>query len=353
MKRVVKWLVGGGFVATLVGAGVVLYWIDHIAGVALARGATYALGVETRVDSVDIGVMSGEVTLSQLRVSNPEGFSESDFLSLADGRVSVSLGSLMEDEVTLPELRLTGLHMSLEKRKGRANYEAILDGLKRFESNESSGSVDPSEEEAGKRFVVRKVIVEDVRVDVELLPLRGPLTRLPVTIERIELSDIGSDTEGGVVLAELSGTLVKAILQAILQQAGSVLPAEIAGELGAGLEALGGLAVGSVKVVGDVTVLVAGEAVKVAEFGAKVVKGVGEGGVEVLKTVGEGGVEVLKTVGEGGKQLGEGLLGGLQKTGEGVGNVGKELGKGLGGLFKPKEKKKTKSNVEDKADKGS
>ncbi len=41
----------------------VLLWIDHIAKAGVETGATYALGVNTTVDSVDVGVLTGGVQL--------------------------------------------------------------------------------------------------------------------------------------------------------------------------------------------------------------------------------------------------------------------------------------------------
>ena len=70
MKR---FLVGLVLVALLVVAGASLY-VNQILGTAIERGATYALGVDTRVGFVRLRLLDGEFRLSRLRVDNPSGF---------------------------------------------------------------------------------------------------------------------------------------------------------------------------------------------------------------------------------------------------------------------------------------
>ncbi len=73
MKRVKKIiLIAIVLVILLIGGGVL--WIDHLAKLAVETGATYALGVETTLGGMDIGVVGGTVDLSTLNVANPPAF---------------------------------------------------------------------------------------------------------------------------------------------------------------------------------------------------------------------------------------------------------------------------------------
>ena len=84
IKRI-KWIVGAFVVVVVVLVVVVFLWIDHLAKMGIEKGSTYALGVDTTVDSVDIGILAGRSELSGLTVSNPKGFQTSHFLSLGNG----------------------------------------------------------------------------------------------------------------------------------------------------------------------------------------------------------------------------------------------------------------------------
>ena len=56
----------------------------------------------------------------------------------------------------------------------RQRLNIILNNLKRFESGEQPAD-EAEEEREGKQFVIEKVSISDVRVEVELLPVGGDL----------------------------------------------------------------------------------------------------------------------------------------------------------------------------------
>ena len=313
MKLVGKLIAAVIVIAVLAVIGVFVY-IDSIAKAGVEAGGTYALGVETTLDGMDVGVLSGSVEMDELKVANPSGFDTPHFLRLGNGRIDVSLGSLMEDKVVVPELVLSGISMNLENKGGTANYKAILDGMKKAESKDKAAPADSKE---GKKFVVQHVLINDVKVQADLLPIGGKLTRVPLTIERIELKDVGTDSDEGVLLAELTNILMKAILTSVAEKGGGLIPADITNGLTAGLKGLEGLGGVSVKVVGDVTAVVDGQVKKVGEIGAGIMKGVGDGG----------------------KKATEGLKDAAKKVDTDVKDAGKKLEKGIGNLLSPGKKK--------------
>ena len=93
-----------------------ILYIDTIAKTAIERGAQYALGVDVTLGSADVGLLSGEFTLTDLKIANPDGFQSPHFLHLENGNTQVTLSSLGEDTVVLPTLTLTGIDMHLEKK---------------------------------------------------------------------------------------------------------------------------------------------------------------------------------------------------------------------------------------------
>ncbi len=259
-------ILAGALVVVLVAiVAIVFMSIDAIAKVAIERGSTYALGVQTTLRSADVGILSGEFALSGLDVANPEGFESDHFLQLDKGYLAVSLGSLRQDIVEVPTLALTGIDVNLEKRGGKANYKIITDNLKRFESGDTGDDGAQADGGgAGKKFVVREIIIRDVNVKVDIA-----MTRMEVPIEEIRMTDIGSES---MTTAELTDRVVKMILAAIVKN-GAHLPADLVNDLGGALAELGGL--------GDMTV---SETVKTV---GKVVEGLGQGGDEVGKAIGD------------------------------------------------------------------
>ena len=227
----------------------VLAWvyIDTLAQRGVERGATYALDVPTTLGSADVGVLAGRVELSNLEVSNPEGFDEPHFLTLARTEVDVSIDSLTSDVVEVPSLTLSGIDLRLERTTEGANYKTILDNLKRFESDEK-----PEPKPDGKKFVIRTVQIRDVTVHVDAVPIGGAigeLTSATVSVSEVTLRDVGSAGEP-MSIAEITAVILKAIFASAIDVGGGVLPEDVLGELGDQLATmldLGEMGVGAVE----------------------------------------------------------------------------------------------------------
>lgn len=274
--------VGLGAVAlalVLVSALLFVVLIDGIAKRGVERGGTYALDVPTTLDSASVGLLSGSFSMAGLEVKNPEGFSAPHFLKLDDGSVNVSLGSLAKDVVELPTLTLSGIDMYLVKEGGKANYQVIMDNLKRFEGEEKK---DPDGGE-GKKFVIRRVEIRDVDVHATVLPIGGAGNTMTVKIPEIVLTDVGSGGKS-VSVAQIMDIVIKAVFATALSLDGA-LPGDIAEGLKGGLEQLGSLGEMGVGVAAQV----GGQAVEViggvAGEAGKAIEGVGKGIEDAAKGI--------------------------------------------------------------------
>jgi hypothetical protein len=298
MRKLLK-LVGLAVLVILIALVAAFVYIDTIARKAIEAGASYAMGVDTTLDQADVGLFTGRFAMSGLNIANPQGFTTPHFLRLGSGGVAVSLGSLRSDVVELTELQLQSIDMNLQKTAGQANYQVILNNLKRFESTEPTQK--QQEQGGGKKFVIKEVLIKDVMVHVDLLPEGGKLTQVNVPIDQIRLSNVGSDSNNAVLISDLSGVLVKAIIAAAIQKAGKELPGEVLGELQSGLSQLQDLGEMGIQAVSEF-------GGKVQEIGGKAVEQVGKGLGGAVEEVGGQVDEALKGLGD--------LLGGDKKKEE-------------------------------------
>jgi hypothetical protein len=245
--KIIVSVVGGGLLLVVVALVVTLIMIDSVAKTGIEKGGSYALGVPTALDSASIGIASGKFGLSGLAVDNPQGF-EGKFLKLGDGGVEVSLGSLMKDTVVLPRLALSDVELDLKRTSSGSNYGIILDNLKKLESGEKAK---PKEEKPGKTFKIGEVVISNVVVHLDLVGGPSGLTSVNIPIHEVRLTNVGSDGSG-VDIAELTSILLQAIIAAAVDKGGSLIPADIAGDLKGGLQQLSGLADVGVEAVGKV-----------------------------------------------------------------------------------------------------
>ncbi len=235
MKRVKRLVAVVVAVVILIVVAAVL-WIDRLAKVGVEAGGQYAFGVPTRLDTASIGILRGRSELSGLDIANPEGFETPHLLKLDDAVLAVSLGSLTGDTVEIPEFSLAGVDMNLESKGGKSNFKIVLGNLGRFESSEKEPKA--KEEKEGRKYVIREIVVKDIKVNVALLPIGGSATRVTIPIEELRLKDVGTGSDKGIILAQVADTLLKAIIVAAMEKGGGTIPSELLGELNGAMASL-------------------------------------------------------------------------------------------------------------------
>jgi uncharacterized protein involved in outer membrane biogenesis len=238
-------------------------FLDHIAKAAIEFGGEQAMGVPTSLENITLRPMLGKGTIEGLEISNPKGFETPFFMNLSKGHAALDMGSLSTDTVVMKTIELDGLKAYLEKTKEGSNYEMILANMKKGEEEGAKG------EEPGKKFLVERILVRNIDVRADLAVAGAKMTSVDLRIDQIEIENVGAGKESGVILSQLMGTIVKAVLTAIVQQGAKVLPQVMVNGLGAGLKGVGKVGLNMTVKAGGQTVKVLGGATKDA------IKGIG------------------------------------------------------------------------------
>lgn len=291
----------------------VFFYINPLVKKAVNEGGTYALGVPTTLDSVNVGLLSGELSLDGFTVGSPAGFNEPHFLKLDSGDVAVSLPSLRSDVITVPKFELEGIDVRLEKKDGKANYEAILDNVEKVTGGGGSGEPKPSDPTADeKKLIINDLLIRNVTVHAQLVE-GVEATKVTVPVKEIHLTNVGKTGEGvggsGVTISQLSGILVEVLLAAAVENGGGLIPADLLNDLQGKLGSLDNL----------------------KQFGVEAVSGLSD------KALGE----VQKHVDEATKKV-EG------QVKDAVEDAGNKLKEGIGNLIPGKKKEDEKKDEEQK-----
>ncbi len=222
-------------VAVALAGGSAFLYLDRLAQTAVEKGGSYALGVETTVERVSIGLGFPQASfgIDGLTVANPDGFSEANFLELGAASLELDLLSLMHDTVRAKSFVLDGVRVVLERNRKGSNYSVVMKSLESFEST----APDSSEADAAssKRLVIDELRITGVSAEMTLASIVGKPSKVKVAVPDIVLHDVGSDGSG-VDVAELASIVTTAIFQAIVQAGG---PRKILDDLSSGLANLG------------------------------------------------------------------------------------------------------------------
>lgn len=193
-------------VVVLALAAALMLWRDDAPvslSAAVESHASRVLGTRVDVDSADIDWETGAVTVTNLRVANPGGFSDSDMITVASARAEGDLRNgvvrrlVFEDMEALIEFRGTGSNFEVVGERAADNTDG--QGGPGEESGDGEGAAeeeatdpdDGSGPEAPEDWRVERVAFEDVQVTV----------RADWTDEEVAYQ------AGGLVLENLDGRL--------------------------------------------------------------------------------------------------------------------------------------------------
>lgn len=143
--------------AALVLAGLVA--VDAVAGSALEEALAGAFGTDASVESVDVGVLSGDVAAEGVVVANPEGVGSPHLAALARTRVETGLVDLLGDTVVVRRVELEGLELYLERDGAETNFGPVLESVR---ASRSAG------EQGGKRYRIEELVVRNTVARVRL-----------------------------------------------------------------------------------------------------------------------------------------------------------------------------------------
>jgi len=274
--------------------------IDALAKRLVEEGGTYATGVNTSVDGVDVGIGAGTLTMTALEIDNPEGYTSDHFLAMGSAFTSVDYKTVSKPAIRVPEVTLSGIDVNLDKTGGRANYQVILDNLKRFESGEPTQPKPKSGE--GQKVVIDHLKIENISVSLVGVPgISQVAGDVSVKVPLVELKGVGG--EEGMTFGELTNLVVKTVLSAVVSAGGGIIPGDILGELTGGLGQLSSISDMGVEVLGDL-------GGSIGDMGKQVMEGAQQQVDEAVKGVqGEAGKAVDDAAKKAKDTLG-GILGG-------------------------------------------
>ncbi len=211
--------------------------LDRLAKSLIEQGTTHVLDVPTTLQKADVQLAKSAFEMDGLKIANPSGYKSAHFLTLGNGGVTLDAKSIQTKLIELPTLTLSNIDVNLEKSGGKANYQQILDNMKRLEGwgSKPSGSAG-----SDYKFVIRRLEIKNISAHANLIPLAGDKATVDVIVPEIVLTDVGT---GGhpLDMSALVNLITKTVLASIISVGGSQLPTEILDGLQSGVGSLSSL----------------------------------------------------------------------------------------------------------------
>ena len=246
MKKTIKRIILGLILVVITGVLVLYFTLNTIVASEIESAATDALGVETTVGSVGIGLFKGRSTIADLQIDNPKGYT-GKFLTLDEGILGVNIGSVFSDRIEVKEITLENIHLDLIERVGGSNLGTILDHANSGSSDEKSSESTPASAGDEQKFIIDLVSVKDVEITIAMEPLTSEHQPTKLKIDQIVVRDIGRK-QNGVTLDEVTSILVKSIVGSAAKAAPGQIPSLLLTTMEGGLSSLTHLDLGGVQI---------------------------------------------------------------------------------------------------------
>mmetsp|Transcript_80650 Transcript_80650/g.224453 ORF Transcript_80650/g.224453 Transcript_80650/m.224453 type:complete len:374 (+) Transcript_80650:37-1158(+) len=218
-----------------------IYYDNAIVQRMVASTGLEAFGTETRVGSVNVGVISARTVIYDVSVANPPGFA-GNFLEFEEAVLDTRFWDLLSHNVDFQEMSLRDLTVTfLQNDTLRPNFVRILEHL--GESRHRKSAFHPPDF-LGGQLSARKYVVDvlEMRNLTFILESRLPLSTLGLhspsakfDIPRVQILNVGKG-RGGVSMEELMTIVVQAIVSAAVEKAPGDIGIAIVSAVEAGVD---------------------------------------------------------------------------------------------------------------------
>lgn len=239
----------------------------------LSTAGSAALGTRFSVDSISMALLLGKFGVGGLEVGNPEGFTTPNCFRVDELGVDADLKSFLGDVATIEELHIRGPEVTFEVNQRGTNYGTLIDRLKKTregravppvatskppaDRNVAPPNADPgapptapSGAEPGRKFLVQRLILEDVRVRLAQSALLS--TEMTFVLPTIQLENLGNSNASGpaqpltlpALFEQILGVITLAVSESggVPQDLSGLLSGELTGaSLGRARDVIGGL----------------------------------------------------------------------------------------------------------------
>jgi len=221
-------------VLVVLAAAALFIFINPLAKTAVEKGSAYALGVDTKLSDINVGLTSGTLTMNGLNVGNPQGFKSPYLMDMKRFDLATDPGSILSKTIVLHKFELDGLDVNVDQTMKGSNVQAIIDNLKRL----GGGGKEEKPAEGGKKFKVDKIVITNVAAHFHLLTDVTGGKGLTIKVPRIELNNVTQDNAGGLAMGELIQRVIPAIFAGILEKGKGLIPADLSGATNGDIAAL-------------------------------------------------------------------------------------------------------------------
>jgi hypothetical protein len=208
-------LIGAGLVVVIgIAAAVVLGQLGRLIEDGIEKHGPGLTGTEVALGGASVSLFSGEGELTNLRIGNPEGYSDDRAFDLGRIKIAIDPKSVASDVVRVRQVVVDGPKLLAEfDPAGRNNLKAILDHVKAAAGGTSKAKTDSAD--GGKRM-----IIDEFRFENAEARALAPALKLDKTLKLppLVLRNLGAK-QGGAAAGDIANQILRPIIDSAVREA--------------------------------------------------------------------------------------------------------------------------------------
>lgn len=209
--KLVKVLLGMVVLLAL-GAVIALFFLGPVVKTVVNTVGPKMLGVPVEVKGASIRPLAGVVSLTGVKVGNPDGYSDTPLFALDEIRVHLEMASLSgSGPIVISELTIIEPHVGYEVVKRRSNIGALTTHLPK--KNKTKGSkAKKGEKKEGRKVIIDLIEFRDGEISYRAKMTLGQAIILP--LPPLRMTGIGRD-QGGITIVEAVAKVLGELLNVV------------------------------------------------------------------------------------------------------------------------------------------
>lgn len=219
MMKIILYLALAVVLFLVVGYLYLISTLDSAVQESVEENVTHLTGSPVSIESVDFSVFSGKGSITGLRVSNPEGFSENPALTLGKILFEIDMDALSMDPLTVKQIRADSAGILVEKNgEGNINFQVLSQNLKK-----SSQGKAPAEK-AKNNWIANLKISEFILSEGRVTLSGFAESSREITTPELRLLDLGGSSGappekiGEEILSRIFSEILRDTVQSGLQK---------------------------------------------------------------------------------------------------------------------------------------
>ena len=163
------------------------------------------LGVETHFDGVNLGVLTSKSSFTGITIANPPGFKADSILTIERVEIDVGIGTLLSNNIDIPEVILKGMVFDLEEVDKTINLEVIIKNIQKYVAEQPPSTTSTELE-------INTMQVEDLRLIASGNVVTVAGGHLDTKIPNFKVTNIGTEANTNGMSSQFVSVLTHAVL---------------------------------------------------------------------------------------------------------------------------------------------